>query len=52
MMWFVWGTFILAGVCWLLSRMAKKPASAISWKIEAALWFLVAIFLAVVSNGR
>ena len=47
MIWGAWATFIVAVLCWLTSRFAKKPESAISLKIEATLWFLVAIFLAV-----
>jgi hypothetical protein len=52
MIWGAWLTFIVAVLCWLVSRFSKKPETALDWKIEATLWFLVAIFLAVVSNGH
>lgn len=52
MIWFAWATFIVAVLCWLTSRFAKKDEAILSWKTEAALWFLVAIFLAVTSNGH
>jgi hypothetical protein len=46
-----WLTFITACASWLISRLAKNPETALDWKIESMLWFLVAIFLAVVSSG-